>query len=71
MPCAMRRMGSFSPVLEWTQVMPTARVFGLTARRMRSTIASSEMESMLSNSAILRYVAPLFSVARRMASCWE
>jgi hypothetical protein len=38
----MRRIGSFTPVDEWTQVTPRARVPGPISRRTRSTISSSE-----------------------------
>jgi hypothetical protein len=40
----MRRTGIFKPVLECTQVTPTARVFVVTAFLIRSTISSSEIE---------------------------
>ncbi len=38
---ATRRTGTFTPVDECTHVIPTARVFGPSARRTRSTISSS------------------------------
>ncbi len=38
-------MGSRTPLLECTQVTPTARVFGPIALRMRSAISSGEIES--------------------------
>jgi hypothetical protein len=42
---AIRAIGSRTPLLECTQVTPTARVFGPIALRMRSAISSGEIES--------------------------
>jgi hypothetical protein len=38
-------MGNRTPLLECTQVTPTARVFGPIALRMRSAISPGEIES--------------------------
>jgi hypothetical protein len=44
----MRRIGSFTPVLECTQVSATTRVRGVTAFTTRRTIVSAEAAALSS-----------------------
>ena len=45
---AIGAIGSLTPVEEWTQVTPTARVFGAIARESRATISSARASALLS-----------------------